>query len=160
MATVASIMAGKQGPAVASAQAGQVTVQRGTYDLAQPDAEDATIQIRVVKLPAAHRIIGLVLDNPALDVGSAGAIDIGLEDDIQDPGDTTDLTMFATAIDVQTAANRQDVMSHAAAVLAPQNYDRYIVVTMETVSTTGIADALGLTLTSQPDLGAQFLGNE
>ena len=160
MATVASIMAGRQGPAIASAQAGQVTVQRGEFDFAQPDSEDSTLQVRVVKLPAAHRIIDLVLDNDDLDTGAGGALDFGIEDDVQDPADTTNLTLFVSAVDVQTAANRQNLMTFAAARLAPQNYDRFIVLTIETVSATGLAGALGLTLTSQPDLGAQFLGNE
>lgn len=159
MATVVSVMGGNSGPAIASAQAGQVTVQRGTYDLLATDAEDAAIQIRVVKLPAGHEIIDLELDNDDLDTGAAGAVDIGIEDSVQDPADTTDLTLFATAIAVQTAANRENVMSFAASRLAPQNYDRFIVVTMQTVSTTGLAGRLGLTLTSKPYLGARFEGN-
>jgi hypothetical protein len=100
-----------------------------------------------------------VLDNDDLDGVTAGAINIGIEDSIQDPADTTDLTLFATAVDVQTAANRQNVMSFAAVGLAAQNYDRFIVVTMETVSTTGLVGTLGLTLTSRPELGSQFDGN-
>lgn len=164
MATVTSVMASAAGPAVASAQAGQVTVQRGTYDLIGTDSEDAAIQVRVVKLPAGHVPINLALDNDDLDSGTSGAIDIGLEDDIQldlDGGadDSTDLLLFGTAIDVQTAANRQEVMSHAAAILTARNYDRYVVVTMETVSGTGLVGTLGLTLTSKPVLGDQFLGN-
>ncbi len=159
MATVASIMGGNSGPAIASAQAGQVTVQRGTYDLLATDSEDAAIQFRMVKLPAQHEILDLVLDNDDLDGVTAGAIDIGIEDSIQDPADTTDLTLFATAVDVQTAANRQNVMSFSAARVAPVNYDRFVVVTMETVSTTGLVGRLGLTLTSKPSLGSQFDGN-
>jgi hypothetical protein len=160
MATVATIMGGKQGPAVASAQAGQVTVQRGEFDTTVLGMEDAALQVRVVKLPAGHRIIDLVMDNDDLDTGATGAVDIGIEDDIQDPADTTNLLLFATAVAVQTAAIRANHMSFAAARLAPQNYDRFIVITLETVSATGLVGKLGLTLTSQPDLGAQFLGNE
>ena len=159
MATKSSVLGSNSGPAVASSQAGQVTVVRGSYDLLATDSEDSTIQLRVVKLPAQHRIIDLVLDNGDLDTGTDGAIDIGLEDSIQDPADTTDLTLFAAAVDVQTAANRQNVMSFAAVGLAAQNYDRFVVVTMETVSATGLAGQLGLTLTSVPELGDQFDGN-
>ena len=159
MATKSSVLGSNSGPAVQSAQAGQVTVVRGTYDLTAADAIDTTLQLRVVKLPAQHRIIDLVLDNGDLDTGTDGAIDIGIEDDIQDPADTTNLLLFATAIDVQTAANRQNVMSYAAAVLAAQNYDRFIVVTWETVAATGLAAQIGLTLTSVPELGSQFDGN-
>lgn len=159
MATVASIMGGNSGPAIASAQAGQVTVQRGSYDLVATDSEDAAIQIRVVKLPAQHQIVDLVLDNDDLDTGATGALDFGLEDDIQDPADTTNLTLFVSAVDVQTAANRQNLMTFAAARVAPVNYDRYIVATVETVSATGLAGTLGLTLTSKPSLGSQFDGN-
>ena len=42
---------------------------------------------------------------------------------------------------------------------AAVNYDRYVVVTMETVSATGLAGQIGLTLTSRPELGSQFDGN-
>jgi len=157
-------MGSDAGPAVASAQAGQVTVQRGEYDLIGAQTEDATIQVRVVKLPAGHVPIDLVLDNDDLDSGTSGAVDIGLEDTIQldnngDADDSTSLLLFATAIDVQTAANRQNVMSFAAARLTPRNYDRFVVVTMETVSGTGLVGAIGLTLTSKPAIGDQFLGN-
>lgn len=164
MPTKASIMGGNSGPAIASAQAGQVTVQRGTYDLIATDSEDAAIQLRVVKLPAQHEIVDLVLDNDSLDTASAGAIDIGLEDTVQidldgSADDSTDLLLFATAIDVQTDGNRQNVMSHNAARLGVRNYDRFVVVTMETVSTTGETGRIGLTLTSKPYLGSQFEGN-
>jgi hypothetical protein len=159
MATKSSVLGSNSGPAVQTAQAGQVSVVRGSYDLLATDSEDATLQLRVVKLPAQHRIVDLVLDNDDLDGVTAGAINIGIEDSIQDPADTTDLTLFATAVDVQTAANRQNVMSFAAVGLAAQNYDRFIVVTMETVSTTGLVGTLGLTLTSRPELGSQFDGN-
>ena len=164
MATVASIMGGNAGPAIASAQAGQVTVQRGSYDGAITEWEDATIQIRVVKLPAQHEIVDLVMDNDDLDTGATGAVDIGIEDTVQidlngDADDSTSLLLFATAIDVQTAANRQNVMSFAAARLGVRNYDRFVVVTMETVAATGLAGRLGLTLTSKPSLGSQFDGD-
>jgi hypothetical protein len=152
-------MASKAGPAIGSSQAGQVTVQRGTYDGAITDWEDAAIQIRMVKLPAQHVILDLVLDSEIIDTGAGGAFDIGIEDSIQDPADTTDLTLFATALAVHTAAIFGSQMSLAAMRLAPQNYDRYIVLTMETVSATGLAVRVGLTLTSKPALGDQFDGN-
>ena len=159
MATVETVMASKSGPAIASAQAGQVTVQRGTYDGSITDWEDATIQIRMVKLPAQHEIIDLVIDSEIIDTGAGGAFDIGLEDSIQDPADTTDLTLFATALAVHTAAIFGSQMSQAAMRLAAVDYDRYVVLTMETVSATGLAVRVGLTLTSKPVLGSQFEGN-
>ena len=161
MATTASVMGSKAGPAIASAQAGQVTVVRGSYDLLQPDMEDTTLQLRIVKLPAQHRIVQIILDSEALDAASAGAIDIGVEDDVQDPADTTDLTLFngATGVDVQ--ADQALVLTSLEAInLAPVDYDRFIVVTVETASTTGVAAALGITLFSRPELGDQFDGNE
>ena len=159
MATKSSILGSKTGPSIISSQAGQVTVVRGLYDLLAADTIDTALQLRIVKLPADHRIIDLVLDNGDLDSSTAGAIDIGIEDDIQDPNDSTALLLFATAIDVQTAANRQNVMSHAAAILTSRPYDRYVVTTWETVSGTAKAGYLALTLTSVPELGAQFDGN-
>lgn len=164
MPTVEGIMGGNSGPAIASAQAGQVTVQRGSYDTLAGDTEDAAIQIRVVKLPAQHVPVDLVLDNDDMDSDSAGAIDIGIEDTVQidldgSDDDSTSLLLFATAIDVQTAANRQNVMSFAAARFGPRNYDRFVVITMETVSGTGLVGRFGLTLTSKPHLGDQFDGN-
>ena len=84
---------------------------------------------------------------------------LGVEDTVQDPADTTDLTLIATAIDVQTAANAQIFHAFAAINFAAVNYDRFIVVTIETVSATGLVGTLGLTLTSRPELGSQFDGN-
>lgn len=159
MPTVSSVMASDAGPAIASAQAGQVVVARGSYAFAAADTIDTDLQVRIVKLTAEHRIVAVILDNDDLDSSTAGAIDIGLEDDIQDPSDTTALLLVATAIDVQTAANGQIFVSHAATNLAALPYDRYIVVTWETVSGTGKAGTLGLTLISRPELGSQFDGN-
>ena len=159
MPTVSSVMASNAGPAVASAQAGQVVVARGSYEFTAADTIDTDLQVRIVKLPAQHRIVRVILDNDDLDTGTDGAIDIGLEDDIQDPADTTNLLLIATAIDVQTAANAQEFVSHASINLAALDYDRYIVVTWETVSATGLAGGLGLTLISRPELGSQFDGN-
>ena len=159
MPTVETVIASKSGPAIASAQAGQVTVQRGTFDGAILQWEDATLQVRMVKLPAQHEIIDLVIDSEIIDTGATGAFDIGVEDSIQDPSDTTDLTLFGTALAVHTAAIFGSQMTQAAARFAPVNYDRYIVLTMETVSATGLAVRVGLTLTSKPALGSQFDGN-
>ena len=77
MATKSSVLGSNSGPSVASAQAGQVTVVRGSYDLLAADSEDTTLQLRIVKLPAQHRIVSVVLDNDDLDTGATGAIDIG-----------------------------------------------------------------------------------
>lgn len=159
MPTKESVLGSNSGPAVQTAQAGQVAVVRGSYDLLATDSEDTTIQLRVVKLPAQHRIVAVILDNDDLDTGTDGAIDVGVEDSIQDPADTTDLTAIATAIAVQTAANAQVLVGFDSIRLAPVNYDRFIVVTMETVSATGLAGQIGLTLLSRPELGDQFDGN-
>lgn len=159
MATKSSVLGSNSGPGVASAQAGQVTVVRGSYDLTAADGVDSTLQLRIVKLPAQHRIVDLVMDNDDLDTGAAAAVDIGIEDSVQDPADTTDLTLFATAVAVQTVTTLSNQMSFAAMRLAAVNYDRFIVVTWETIAATGLAGQLGLTLYSRPELGAQFDGN-
>lgn len=159
MATKESVMASKSGLAIASAQAGQTVTVRGTYDLTDADTIDTTLQLRMVKLPAQHRIVRVILDNDDLDSSTAAAIDIGLEDDIQDPSDTTNLLLIATTIDVQTAANAQEFVSHASIVEPALDYDRYIVVTWETVAGTAKGGRLGITLVSRPELGSQFDGN-
>ncbi len=159
MPTKETVMASKSGVAIASAQAGQVTIQRGSYLLTAADAIDAALQLRIVKLPAQHRIVDLALDNDSIDTSTGAAIDIGIEDSIQDPADTTNLTLFTSAVDVQTDGNRQKVMTAAAALLAAVDYDRFIVVTIETVATTGEIGYIALTLTSMPELGSQFDGN-
>ncbi len=111
MPTVSSVMASNAGPGIASAQAGQVVVARGSYAFSAADTIDTDLQVRIVKLPAQHRIVRVILDNDDLDSSTAGAIDIGLEDDVQDPDDSTALLLIATAIDVQTAANAQECQS-------------------------------------------------
>jgi hypothetical protein len=155
MARVYSVMGSNAGPSISSAQAGQVTVQRGNYELAATDSEDNTLEIVLVKLPAQHRLVELIVENDDLDSGASGTVDIGLLDTIQDPADTTNLTFFAAAQSVQAAAITRFV-SQAAMELAAVNYDRYIVVNVDVASATGLAGGVAATLISRPELGAQF----
>lgn len=155
MARVFSVMGSNAGPSIASAQAGQVTVQRGNYELAAADSEDNTLEIALVKLPAQHRLVELIVENDDLDSGATGTVDIGLLDTIQDPADTTNLTLFAAAQSVQAAAITRFV-SQAMMELAVTNYDRYVVVNVDTASTTGLAGGVAATLITRPELGAQF----
>lgn len=149
MPTVESRLAAS--PAIQSAQAGQVTVQRGTYELAATDSEDATLEILVVLLPAQHRIVELTFENDDLDSGATGTVDIGLKDTVQDPADTTDLTLFATALSIQ-AAGINTYKTQATQEVAAVNYDRYIAVNIDVASTTGLAAGIAVELVSRPDL--------
>jgi hypothetical protein len=153
MPTVESVMASKAGPAISSAQAGQTTTQHATYTTpAAADTEDATLQIRLLKLPAQHRIVSLCLDTPDLDSGATGTIDVGVEDA---EGATDDLTLFAAAQSIQAAAfNRYE--SKAIWDYAAVDYDRYIVVNVDVASTTGLAGTINACLVTRPELGSQF----
>ena len=152
MPTVETVMASKSGPAIASASAGQVTVQQAAYVLAAADTEDATLQVRLLKLPAQHRIVSLCLDHGDLDAGATGTIDVGVEDSI---GATDDLTLFAAAQSIQAAAfNRYE--SKAIYDFGVTDYDRYIVVNVDVASTTGQAGEFTAVLVSRPELGSQF----
>jgi hypothetical protein len=111
----------------------------------------------MVKLPAQHRIVSLVVENDDLDTGAAGTIDIGLEDDIQDPADTSDATLFGAAVSVQAAAVVR-YETQAALELPAVNYDRYITIDIDTAAATGIAAGVAATLTTRPELGSQFDG--
>ena len=156
MPTVESVMASKSGPAIASAQAGQTTTQHATYTTpAAADTEDNTLAIRMLKLPAQHRIVSLCLDTPDLDSGATGTIDVGVEDSVQDPSDTSDLTLFATAQSIQAAAfNRYE--SKAIWDYGVADYDRYITINVATASTTGLAGTINACLVTRPELGSQF----
>ncbi len=156
MPTVETVMASKSGPAIASAQAGQVTVQQSAYVLAAAaDTEDATLHIRLLKLPAQHRIVSLCLDHGDLDAGATGTIDVGVEDTIQDPSDTSDLTLFAAAQSIQAAAfNRYE--TKAIYDYGVTNYDRWVVVNVDVASTTGQTGEFTAVLVTRPELGAQF----
>jgi hypothetical protein len=155
MGTKTSVMGSNAGPAIASAQAGQVTVQRGNKELLATDSEDATLRLRLVKLPAQHRIVSVVLENDDLDGGATGTIDIGVEDSVQDPVDTTNATLIGAAVSVQAAA----VVRYETQVMLEfgvTNYDRFIIVDIDVASTTGLVGGIAATLTSRPELGAQF----
>ena len=155
MGTVSSVMASKSGLSIQSSQAGQVTVQRGNYELTAVEAADATLLVRLVKLPAQHRIVSLVVEMDDLDTGVTGVCDVGIEDTIQDPADTTDANLFATGLSMQAASTtRYDVA--AAMALAAQDYDRYITIDITTGAATGAAGGIAATLTSRPELGSQF----
>jgi hypothetical protein len=100
----------------------------------------------------------LCVENEDLDSGATGTVDIGIEDTVQDPADTTDATLFAAAQSVQVAAfNRYE--SKAIWDLPAVNYDRFIIVDIDVASTTGLAGDVNATLVSRPELGAQFEGN-
>jgi len=155
MPALESVMGSNSGPAISSAQAGQTTTQRGNKELLATDSEDVTTQIKLVKLPAQHRIVSLCLENDDLDSGAAGTIDCGILDETQDPVDTTDLTLFVAAQSIQAAAfNRFE--SQAIAEFGVTNYARFVVVDIDVVSATGLAGGIAATLVSRPELGAQF----
>ena len=151
MGTVASVMGSNAGPAISSAQAGQVTVQRGNYEMTAAEAQDATLNIRLVKLPAGHRIVSVVLDNDAF--GDALLVDVGVEDTV---GATSDATLIAAAVDVFTAAGINRYETRAMAEFAAADNDRYIAVSFDTPDTTGAIGDIAVTLTSRPELGSQF----
>ena len=149
MPTVESNLA--HSPSIQSAQAGQVTVQRGTYELTAAQGIDDTLIIRTVRLPAQHRLVSLHLEYDDLDSGAAGLADLGIEDTIQDPDDTTDATFFEADIDIQAAA----VIAYKTAAmleLEARNYDRYITFAIATAAGTGLAGGIAVELTSRPDL--------
>lgn len=155
MPALETVMGGNSGPAIASAQAGQTTTQQSRISLLATDVEDVATRIRMLKLPAQHRIVSLVLVNEDLDMGATGTIDVGIEDTVQDPADTTDATLFASAQSIQAAANNR-YESAAVWDFAAANYDRFLIVDIDVVAATGIAGDIHATLVTRPELGTQF----
>ncbi len=156
MPTIASVMGSNAGPSIASAQAGQVTVQRGNKELTAVQVDDTTLLVRLVKLPAQHRIVSLLIEHDDLDGVTAHAVDIGVEDTVQDPVDTTNLTLIAAAATITQAAGATRYETQAMLEFGVTNYDRFIVVGVETAATTAQAGGIAATLTSRPELGSQF----
>lgn len=155
MAIFESVMASKSGPAIASAQAGQTVTQRGNYEVVGAELEDNANSVRLVKLPAQHRIVSLCLENDDLDSGAALVFDVGIEDTIQDPADTSNSTLFATGVSGQAAGfNRYE--SAAIAEFGVTNYDRYVTIDVTTGAGTGLAAGIAATLVTRPHLGDQF----
>lgn len=158
MVTRATIMGGRTGPSIASAQAGQVVVQHSKIELTVAEVESSTFIARFMKLPAQHRIVSLVVFNDDLDGTTGAAVDIGIQDDVQDPSDTSDLTLFAAAQDMQTAATITRLETEAMWEYAAANYDRFVEMAIETVAGTGLVGGVSMVLTTRPELGAQFEG--
>lgn len=155
MPALETVMGGNSGPAIASAQAGQTVTQQTRITLAATDSEDVATRIRLLKLPAQHRIVTLHLITEDLDSGAGGLIDVGVEDTVQDPVDTTDATLFAAAQSIQAAAdNRYE--NKAVWDFGVTNYDRFIIVDIDTVSATGLVGDIHATLVTRPELGTQF----
>lgn len=148
MPTYSSRMAANA--SIQSAQAGQVTVQRGTYDLSAAQLADNTAEVRIVRLPAEHRIVRGVFETEDLDTGATGTVDIGLVDTIQDPSDTTNLTLFATGLSIQ-AASINLYETAALKELAAVPYDRYVVVQINVAAGTPAPGQIAFELTSRPD---------
>lgn len=140
-------------PSIQSAQAGQVTVQRGTYDLDAVQLADNTTVVRIVRLPADHRIVEAYFSTEDLDTGATGVVDLGIEDTVQDPTDTTDSTLFATGVSVQAAADFA-YKSKALQDLASRPYDRYVTVALTAAAGTPAAGAIAFELVSRPDLAS------
>ena len=159
MATKESVMASKSGPSIASAQAGQTTTQRGSFELSAADSGDATLTIRVVKLPAQHRLVSLVVENDALDAGAGLLLDFGVEDTIQDPVDTSDSTLIAAAATVGQAAGITRYETQAMLEFGVTNYDRFVTAFVDTVAATNAGGTLAFNLVTRPELGSQFDGN-
>jgi hypothetical protein len=155
MATVESNMASKSGLAVSSSQAGQPTIQSGNYELTKAQAEDATVLLRILKLPAQHRIVGLVLAIDDVSTGADITLDVGIEDTV---GSTTDATLCVDGSALGQAGGVADVTSMAALELAAANNDRYITIDISVAATTGAAGGVRVVLTSVPEQGTQFAG--
>lgn len=156
MATRSTVLGGNSGPSIQSSQAGQVTVQHVKMEVTVAEMEDATFIARMLKLPAGHRLVSLVMFNDDLDSGAGLAFDIGIQDDVQDPSDTSDLTLFASAQDAQTAAVLTRLEGEAIWQFASANYDRFVEIAIETVAATGLIGGISLVLTTRPELGAAF----
>jgi len=148
-------MGSSAGPAIASAQAGQTTTQRGNYELTGAEAEDDALLIRLVKLPAQHRIVSLVVENDDLDSGSGLVVDVGIEDTVQDPDDSTDANLVATGVTYQAAAVVR-YETQAMLEFGVRNYDRFITIDITTAAGTGVPGGIAATLVSRPELGSQF----
>ncbi len=155
MPIVSSVMGSSAGPAIASAQAGQTTTQRGNYELTGAEAEDDALLIRLVKLPAQHRIVSLVVENDDLDSGSGLVVDVGIEDTVQDPDDSTDANLVATGVTYQAAAVVR-YETQAMLEFGVRNYDRFITIDITTAAGTGVPGGIAATLVSRPELGSQF----
>ena len=155
MATVESNMASKSGLAVSSSQAGQPTIQSGNYELTKAQAEDATVLLRIVKLPAQHRIVGLVLACDDLSTGTDITLDVGIEDTV---GATTNATLLVDGSTLGQAGGIADLTGLAALELAAADNDRYITIDISVAATTGIAGGIRAVLTSVPEQGTQFAG--
>lgn len=140
-------------PSIQSAQAGQPTVQYGTYDMEIVDSEDNANSIRMVRLPAQHRFVAVTLSMPDLDSGATGTFDFGLEDTVQDPSDTSDSTLFESATSNQ-AASFTEYKTAALLAIPAVDYDRYLTVEIDVVSATGLADTIAVELVSRPDLAS------
>jgi len=155
MPALETVMGGNSGPAIASAQAGQTVTQQTRITLAATDSEDVATRIRLLKLPAQHRIVTLHLITEDLDMGATGTIDVGVEDTVQDPADTTDATLFAAAQSVQAVGdNRYE--NKIVWDFPVTNYDRFIIVDVDVVAATGLVGDIHATLVTRPELGAQF----
>jgi hypothetical protein len=148
-------MGGKSGFAVASAQAGQTVTVPGVYDLTAAEAEDDTLVIKLVKIPAQHKLVSLVVSNDDLDTGAALIVDVGILDEIQDPSDTTDADFFAASVNMQAAAVNA-YQTAAMLDLGVVNYDRFVTATITTAAGTGAAGSIKALLTSRPTLGPAF----
>ena len=155
MATIESNMAAKSGLAVSSSQAGQATTQSGNYELTTAQTEDATVLLRILKLPATHRITNLVIACDDLSTGTDIVLDVGIEDTV---GATTAATLFVNDSTLGQAGGIADVTSLAALELAAADNDRYITIDIGTAATTGIAGGIRAILTSVPEQGTQFAG--
>jgi len=107
--------------------------------------------IRMCKIPAGHRVVDVKLFCDDLDTGTELVLDVGVEDEIQDPSDTTNVDAFLDGTTIGqtggTATGALKTMFDLGAV----PYDRWLAVLWLTDAATFAAGDLGVVLTTRPE---------
>lgn len=141
MAEHISNAAQERRPAMTVTGVAQLTVNPGVIALTVALANADTVAL--MKLPAGHIPVDLIVDTDALDSGSAIVFDAGL---LEDGADGDELI---SASDAAQAGGVARLNQSAGRRLEPVDHDRLIGITVTTAPTGGQAGTINATLLSR-----------
>jgi len=111
----------------------------------------AATVIRLCKIPAGHAVVDATLFADAIDDVADLVLDIGVEDTIQDPTDTTNVDAFFDGTTLGQAGGIAR-MTLKTGFVAAVDYDRWVTATVMTdAATLTTGGELGIILTTRPE---------
>ena len=106
---------------------------------------------RLCPLPAGHRVVDIALVSDDLDSVTDMVVDVGIEDTVQDPSDTTNADAFFDGSTLPQTGGIAHASLVGAVTLAAVDYDRWVTLTVMVDAATFVAGNIGVILTTRQE---------